>query len=299
MRKIDFVEKLNAGIAICRKIRKLERHPAGKVFMEIGTGRIPLAPLAYWLMGAEKTITMDLNPYVKLELIRESLSYIYQKKEKIKNLFGGLLEPKRFDTLLSFAQNPNFSTAEFLDFSQIEYLAPANAASTGLPSQSIDFHTSYTVFEHIPPGILLQILEEGNRLVGKDGLFIHNTDYSDHFSHSDRKIPSINFLQFSDQQWRRYAGNKYSYMNRLRHDDLIRLFRSVGHEILLTETKIDKHAAKLLRNDAIELNERFRNKSKEILSINGSWIISRRAPIEESDESGQNSAYREPGRQIS
>ena len=50
-------------------------------------------------------------------------------------------------------------------------------------------------------------------------------DYSDHFSHSDQTISSINFLRYSDDEWQRYAGNRYMYMNRLRHDDVLALFR--------------------------------------------------------------------------
>ena len=273
------MSKLLAGIETWKKIREMGCEPSEKVFLEIGTGRIPLVPLAYWLMGAKKTITIDLNPYLKEELIRESLKYISEHKEEIHYVFGSLLEKKRFDHLLAFSRNPNFSTREFLDLCQTVYFAPGNAASTGLASLSIDFHTSYTVFEHIMPEVLKQILEEGNRLVKSNGMFIHQIDYSDHFAHSDEKISAINFLQYSDDTWKRYAENRYAYVNRLRHDDFISLFQSVGHRILAAETCIDRCSQKILRNGIFKLNERFNTKSEEILSVSDALIVSRKEEI--------------------
>ncbi len=189
-------------------------------------------PLAYWLMGCGSTITIDLNPYLEEELIDEHLRYIADNEEEIIKLFGLLIDRTRFNELLKFIKKPKSSITEFFDLCQIIYIAPGNAANTTLPEQHIDFHTSHTVFEHIPPNVLVGILKEGNRIIKKDGLFLHNIDYSDHFSHSDKNITAINFLQYSDDEWARYAGNRYMYMNRLRHDDFLALFESAGQKIL-------------------------------------------------------------------
>ena len=277
LRRINPVSKLSGGIKTWKRIQEQGCDPSEAVFFEIGTGRVPLVPLSYWLMGAKKTITIDLNPYLKGELIRESLRYISDNKEEIQSLFGSLLDKKRFNDILAFSGDANFSTRTFLDLCRIDYVAPGDAASTGLPPRSIDFHTSYTVFEHIPPEVLKQILEEGNRIISNNGLFIHRIDYSDHFSNSDKKISAINFLQYSDDEWKRYAGNRYMYMNRLSHDDFISLFQSAGHRILEAKPEIDRRSQELLRSGILQLNERFSTKSEEILSISASWIVSKKS----------------------
>jgi len=277
LRRINPVSKLSAGIETWKRIKEQGCDPSEKVFLEIGTGRVHLVPLSYWLMGAKKTITIDLNPYLKGELIRESLRYMSEKKEEIQSLFGSLLVKKRLDDLLAFSGIANFSKRTFLDLCRIDYVAPCNASNTGLPPRSIDFLTSYTVFEHIPPEVLKQILEEGNRIINNNGFFIHRIDYSDHFSHSNKKISAINFLQYSDDEWKRYAGNRYMYMNRLRHDDFISLFQSVGHRMLEVQPDIDERSQKLLKSEILQLNERFRIKSEEILSISASWIVSKKS----------------------
>ena len=123
-------------------------------------------------MGAEKTISIDLNPYLKEELVAESLYYISENKEEILNLFGSLVNRKRFDELLEFCRNSQLALSTFLDLCRVNYIAPGDATDTHLPDQSIDFHTSYTVFEHIPLKVLKHILKEGNRIIRKNGLFI-------------------------------------------------------------------------------------------------------------------------------
>jgi hypothetical protein len=209
LRRLNPISRLTAAIETWKRIQEQGVIPSGKVFLEVGTGRVPLVPLAYWLMGAEKTITMDLNPYLKAELVGESIQYISENKEKILNIFGSLIDKKRFDELQSLSKNSHFSVSAFLDLCQVDYVAPIDAADTRFPAQCIDFHTSYTVFEHIPLEVLKQILEEGNRIIKNNGLFVHRIDYSDHFSHSDKSISAINFLQYSDNEWERFAGNNH------------------------------------------------------------------------------------------
>jgi SAM-dependent methyltransferase len=277
LRRLNPTRRLNAGIETWKKIEEQDRSPIGKVFFEVGTGRAPIVPLAYWLMGAEKTVTIDLNPYMKGDLIWEVLTYLSEHREEISRLFGSLLDEARFDKLLQFHKDSGRTSDEFLDLCGIEYIAPGDASDTGLPENSIDFHTSFTVFEHIPENVLKNILAEGNRVIRHNGLFVHRIDYSDHFSHSDRGISAINFLQYSDDEWERYAGNRYMYMNRLCHDDYIGLAESVGQKILAVHTDIDKRAQDILRRGRIKIAEKFRSKPPEVLEIISAWLITEKS----------------------
>jgi len=274
LKGINPTSRLKAGVEICRIIKELGYSPTNKVFLEVGTGRVPIVPIAYWLMGAKEIITIDLNPYLKTELTKECLKYMSDNHEEIQELFGDLLDKKRLNELLDFYNSSTFSTSSFLEFCKIKYIAPGNAAKTELKDNSIDFHTSYTVFEHIPSYILKEILEEGNRIISDDGLFIHKIDYSDHFSHSDKRISAINFLQYSDSEWDKYASNRYMYMNRLRHDDFLNIFKSVGHHILLNRPTLNEQVTELLITGALRLNEKYQTKPENILSIVNSWIVS-------------------------
>lgn len=276
LRRINPINKLTAAIETCNRICEQGETISDKIFFEIGTGRAPMVPIAYWLMGSRKIITIDLNRYLKSELVEESLRYIYENQEEVLNLFGSLMDKERFKELLKVGRNSPFSLSKTLDMCQIQYIAPGDAANTRLLEDSIDFHTSFTVFEHIPLNVLEGVLKEGNRIVKKKGLFVHMIDYSDHFSHMDKSISSINFLQFSENQWRRFAGNRYMYMNRLRHDDFINLFEFVGQRIIDVQPKTDKQLYELLNDESFQLDERFSSKSKDVLAITEAWIVSQK-----------------------
>ncbi len=276
LKTINPVKKLKYGIATWTRIKEFGYDPSGRTFLEVGTGWVPIVPLAYWLMGAKETITIDLNPYLKSELVLETLRYISNHTEQIRKLFGPLLYKDRMADLIRFTRSQSFSTNAFLDLSRITYVAPCDAANTKLPSRCINFHTSCRVFEHIPLESLENIINEGNRIISDNGLFIHRIDYSDHFAHSDKVISKINFLQFSDEEWNKYSGNRYMYMNRLRHDDYIHLFQSAGHRIIADDPSINQQVRELLRHNGLRLNEQFISKSEEVLSITGAWIVSKK-----------------------
>lgn len=276
LRRMNPVCGLTDGRDAWKKLKKIGCDPAGKVFFEVGTGRVPMVPLAYWLLGAKSTITVDINPYLKAELVRECLRFISNNDVEIKEIFGSLLNKERFDSLLRLQRQTNFRMDSFLDLCNIKYIAPGNAAQTGLNPQSVDVHTSCYVLQHIPPEVVKRIIVEGNRIISADGIFIHRIDYGDMFSYSDAKISPINFLQYSDAQWDKYAGNRYMYMNRLRHDDFMSLYQSAGHRILAVERTVHRQSLELLRSGGLKLDARFENKSEEILATTASWIVSKR-----------------------
>jgi len=273
LRQVNPVNRLTVGIKIYKTIKQFRKNPIGKVFLEIGTGRRINIPIVYWLIGAKKIVTVDLNRYLKEKLVREDMDYIRVNQDEIKQLFDGNLFEDRFQNLISLLSK-KWHLNELLELCQINYLAPQDVAALPMQTGSIDFYTSYTVFEHIPVDVLKSILLEGNRVIKKDGFFINKIDYSDHFSHSDQSISSINFLQFSDKAWQVLARNKYMYMNRCREDDFERLFQEAGHRILDIESEKDPGLLQLIKDGRLKLDDKFKEKPDEVIATIASWIVS-------------------------
>ncbi|MDR1256480.1 MAG: class I SAM-dependent methyltransferase [Spirochaetaceae bacterium] len=245
-----------------------------KILFEYGTGWVPSLPIGFWLGGAGGTITLDTNTYMQSRYVKEAVQIIAKNYEKIKEIYGSLLDEKRFAALASYAAGNKIKVKEILELCGIEYIAPADAARTGLPDKSVDFHVSHFAFEHIPPEILKAILLEGARIIKPGGLFINSVDYQDHFAVYTKTINRLNFLRYNDDEWRKYNSNKYTYVNRLRHGDFISLFEELGHEIVYMEAGRDESIKKLLDN-GIELNENYRSMAKDMLSVMNAWFVTR------------------------
>jgi SAM-dependent methyltransferase len=221
---------------------------------------------------------MDANTYMQTRYVKEAVGIIADSGKKIKEMYGGLLDEKRFAELADYAAGNSVKIEELLELCRIEYIAPADAANTGLPDQSVDFHVSHFAFEHIPPEILTAILLEGGRIIKPGGLFINTVDYQDHFAVYTKTINRLNFLRYSDEEWRKYNNNKYTYVNRLRHDDFKRLFAELGHDIVYMEAEPDESIKRLFENGGVSLDKKYQGMSKDMLSILGAWFVTRLKP---------------------
>lgn len=277
LRRMDAVAGLASGLEAWTRLDRAGCDPSGKIIFEVGTGRAPLLPLAFWLLGAKKTVTVDLHPYLRPELVRECLQDLARREQEVRALFGPLLKKRRLDALLKLDRTFRFDVAAFFKLACVDYLAPADAARTGLKPGSVDVHASHLVLQHIPPAVVERIIREGSRIVRDDGVFIHRIDYSDQFARWDPAIPRINFLRYSDAQWDLYAGNRYEYVNRLRHDDFLRLYREAGHRLLSIEPTVHQPTLQLLRGGSLVVDERFRRKAPVVLATTGSWIVSKKS----------------------
>lgn len=276
MRRPDPIRHMLVGIRMADQMHEHGETIEGGAVVEVGTGWRLNLPIALWLCGASEIVTVDLNPYLKEELVREDICYVRRNQQKIRSLiesrFWNPGFQERFEKLIELTDD--LSLDHILDTMNIRYMAPADASRLDLPPRSVHFHVSYTVLEHIPPQELDAILLEGKRLLVKGGLLVHLVGLSDHFSHSDKTISTINFLRFTDGEWERYAGNRYMYHNRLRVDDFLDLFEKVGLSVTAVECKVDQRALEELTR-GFPLDERFRDKSPHANATESAWIVAK------------------------
>jgi SAM-dependent methyltransferase len=239
---------------------------AGKNVLEIGTGRALGVPTALWLCGAGRTVTVDLHRQLSPALVSICNRYLSQNANRVRELWAGSLDDKLFQDRVRQLQDFSGDLGSFLNLIDTEYLAPADASRLDLADNSFDLHFSYSVFEHVPAPEISAILKEARRVLRSDGLLLHSIDLSDHFSHDDDSIPKINFLQFSDRQWSRWAGNQYMYHNRLRASAVFRLFEEAGVQVTRRGQTLDERSLKALKR-GFPLDPQFVSAAPEELAI--------------------------------
>jgi SAM-dependent methyltransferase len=209
----------------------------GSTIFEVGTGRTVNIPFAFWLAGAARIITVDLNRYLRTELVTESIQACRTQRRQIIDLFaryGVPLMTPRLETLLACP-----TAAAAFSVTQIDYHAPADAAQTQLPDSTVDLHISINVLEHISSQVLGNIFAEARRILRPHGLLLHQVDPSDHFAQTDPALHLAHFLRYSQARWDRIAGNQFMYQNRLRAPEYLRLIAAAGFAIGETRTEQD------------------------------------------------------------
>jgi hypothetical protein len=276
LRRVNPIVGIQDGIRIVNSIEAIGRSVEDKVFIEVGTGRTITVPITLWLCGASRIITVDANPYLKVELIEEEIDFIRKNKATVLGILSSRRNRKQFNERFDRIVLGKIDIESFMRESQIEYLAPVYARHLPVGDKTVDYHVSNKVFEHIPPDVLRLILTEGRRKVKDDGLLVHRIDFSDHFSHSDPRISTINFLQYSEERWLRYAGNRFMYHNRIRIDEFEKIIEDVGLKIIDKQLEIDQDAVRLIRS-GFKLDKRFAGKPEEINSALNELVIAIRA----------------------
>ncbi len=230
--------------------------PAGKEFFEVGTGHRPYLPIGFSLIEAAKVITVDLNPRLDQAMCADMVRRMIDDKHNITSAYAQFIPPEKLAAKLEAMDPWACKPMQYLARANIDYRAPADAAKTGLPDESIDCHFSVTTLEHIGPEALRAIFTEARRILKDDGLAVHLIDMSDHFQHQDSAITKINFLQFSRAQWEYLAGNRFGYCNRLRASQFRALFQELGFEIILEKANLDQASLAAL-NSGFALDEQF------------------------------------------
>ena len=243
----------------------------GKKILEIGSGWELLLPMLFSLCGAERVYLTDLTALLDKYTLAGGLDSFRRNRQRILDTL--YLDAAEFDRRFGAEIE---SQKQFLAKNGLVYLAPCDCRRLSLEDATLDVITSRSVFEHIPPAVIEDILKECYRLLVPGGLVCHFVDNSDHWEHSDKTISRVNFLQFSDRAFRFTYLNALNYQNRLRHSEYVEMLKRCGFEILRAERKVDSAALEALKTLPLAL--RFQRFPKEDLAAMDSYLLARKPP---------------------
>lgn len=205
----------------------------GRTLLEIGSGWYPTLPTCFHLAGAARCYTYDVEAHLDEASALALVDRLGQHLERIAE-FGGrpLHEVQAAHARLSAATSVN----AMLGLADIDYRAPADAAVSGLPDQSVDVVFSNSVLEHVTPTDLDRLMKECLRVLRVGGVALHSVNCGDHYAYFDRDITPINYLRYSEAEWRLW-NNSIQYQNRLRPVDFIESAQSAGFDLVVVKQR--------------------------------------------------------------
>lgn len=244
--------------------------PRDAIVLEIGSGWMPLIPVLFALAGARKVYMTDLTrlcDQASLSATRESL---LENASMIVERLG--IER---DSLHAFLEwNPAAPVDTILQTLRLQYLAPCDCRRTSFQEGSVDVVVSRAVLEHVRPEWVEELFSEMRRILRPGGRMCHFIDPGDHWEFGDKRISSVNFLRFSDWQYRLVCLNELNYHNRLRHPEYISMLRNAGFEVVREQRVVDSKAVEALQT--LKIQERFRGFSPEDLASVDSRLLAQR-----------------------
>lgn len=233
----------------------------GLSVLEVGTGWYSCLPFCFALAGASRVITVDLlshlNPRLTFAMLAALEAHVdaiaaatHQPVEQVRERLRVFRAASDLDSLLTVAG--------------VTYKAPQFAQDLHwIPDSDLDIVYSNSVLEHIPPDVLPEIMKESHRLLRPGGLMVQAVACHDHYAHFDKRISYVNYLQYSDRQWR-WWNNPFHYQNRLRAKEFLSLAGAAGFDILYQEQVVRPGTREAL--ERMQIAQEFRHFSPEELA---------------------------------
>ncbi|MDO8860412.1 class I SAM-dependent methyltransferase [Haliea sp. E1-2-M8] len=197
----------------------INKYKASCRVFEFGAGK-NLAQNLYLSDIIGTQIVVDLNPMIDLDLVNTARRLLSEKCQ--------------------LRSNEEIDSIKDLTYYGIDYRAPYDASDTDFEDSSIDSCISTNTLEHIPRESILEIFDELHRILKPGGIISAKIDYSDHYAHTDPSISLLNFLKFSETEWKLFNHNCH-YQNRMRHYDFIQIFDKLGFKIVEEEATYDEN----------------------------------------------------------
>ena len=250
-------------------LRDLGYRTDGLQLLEVGTGWFPTLPLCFALAGARSCHTYDLDRHLSRPL---SLRMLHRLRAHVGTIAAaaGLSVESVHARYRHYCEAQ--SIEELLQRANVGYFAPADASRTFLPDASIDVVFSNSVLEHVEPASILSIMRETNRVLRPKGVAVHSVNCDDHYAYFDRSITQINYLKYSDRQWRLW-DNRLLYQNRLRATQFLRLAGDAGLSIVTQESRAEP--ALLSQLKSMVVSPRFDGFSAEDLCTTSITFVAR------------------------
>ncbi len=238
--------------------------------LELGTGWYPIVPICFFLIGVEKTYSVDISFLTSKERIKTTLEKILdaEKKGRLRNYIQ--YDLTKLEELQAILENYQaLSLENILEKLHLIYLIE-DARQLSLADNSIDLVNSNNTFEHIYPEILIPILADFKRVVNKkNGIMSHFIDMSDHFAHFDKTINIYNFLQYSDATWAR-IDNSIQPQSRLRFEEYKQIYRDLEIPISTESYRLGN----IVDLAKVKLDDKYAKNSKESNAISHCHFIS-------------------------
>ncbi len=238
--------------------------------LELGTGWYPVIPIAFYLSGVERIISLDIQQWLTRQTLLQTIQkFIEWRSDGELEEYLDSIDEERWTQLTQIYQEGSGLTKESINASIGLNCIIQDARQLTLADHTVDLICSNNTLEHISRDHLTVILQEFTRVLKGGGVMSHFIDMSDHFAHFDTSISIYNFLKFSRRRWK-LIDNTIQPQNRLRFIDYKKLYEELGIPVsveVITNGKPDEIKS-------VSIHKEFATYSPEDLAISHCHLVS-------------------------
>lgn len=248
---------------------------SGAKILEWGTGWHGIDLILFYLLGADKIVTLDHSCHLTLAAVQQQIVSLKREKKVWETSLG----PKSLDRweALETVSRQAGTLPDLLQFMGIAYHLHRNYPQIRPPrayDDKFDLFYSNSVLQRIAEDDLnsgLSTLSMNHMKAG--ACFFHAVDQSDIHAmlHADRKLWRLAYLRYSDFFYNRIISCRFNNQNRLRESDFTNMFRQVGFHPVYLRSYYSRED--LDRMKVSKPNDRFLGKSALDLAVSHTDFI--------------------------
>ena len=161
--RIDYHKRILKGLRNIEILyRELNFSLSGKTVLELGTGWHGIDLLIFYLLGANKIITIDHYAHLRIDVCLNAIKH-FQNSEYLNLLLKLKYSENRMTQLMEISKRTiNLNIKFFLELMRIQYLIVSASEYKKLPikkNYSIDLFYSESVLQRIPVKYLSDIIK--------------------------------------------------------------------------------------------------------------------------------------------
>lgn len=184
----------------------------GRSVLEIGPGDSLYTAMIAAALGASRSWLVDSGAFATTDIVAYQALAAHLRDKQC---------PLPFDTVPSTLE-------EILAACNAVYLTRGVPSLNEIPTQSVDYHFSNAVLEHIPRSEFDALVSELRRIARRDSVGVHRVDLQDHLG------GGLNNLRFSRRLWEsKLFRNSGFYTNRIRFREMVGYFERAGFQCQL------------------------------------------------------------------
>ena len=261
------------GLTNLQRICSLDRSflLVNKNVVELGTGWHGVDLILFYLLGANRIVTIDHHSHLKLPYIIKHIKSI--REEEVYSLLveAGMLVDRL--THLEKLVNSVSTLEELLNGMGVEYIIVSSQNYNKLQLEDIDFFYSESVLQRIPTTHLEELFCNVSAAMREGGMVFNRTDQKDvnALSHADSELWPLHYLKYSDFFFNNVLSCRFNSQNRLRESEFVKIFIEQGLQPLFVESYILESDIERLKS--LKLATRFCSMSLDDVAIRSSLII--------------------------
>jgi SAM-dependent methyltransferase len=253
VRERSFDDKIGDNwILLAKRLREAGFAWNGWDILEFGSGWFPALPFCFSLTGARSCKTLDIQRLLNSKLTIQMLRRLETHLDAIADVSALPREQIRAAYERVDVRQP---VEQILKAAGIDYISPIDTTDTKMPSSSFDLAFTNGILQLIPQETLAAMMRELYRLLRPGGVMFHSVSCGDQYAYWDRQITPLNFLQYSEEQWR-FWNNGILSQNRLRAPDYLGLAEEAGFRVIRVKRRerleLEDAAAKMRIDPAFQ-----------------------------------------------